>query len=84
MERLAKSTSGVNNINSEQLRGLRFQIPKVAEQNEIVARVKVAHSRMERLVAESTRAFELLNRLDQATLAKAFRGDLLDETQQRE
>ena len=76
VERLAKSTSGVNNINSEQLRSLQFSLPPLAEQHEIIRRVQEAFSQIDSLAGNAERAGELLDRLDQAILAKAFRGGL--------
>jgi type I restriction enzyme, S subunit len=78
IENLAKSTSGVNNINSLQLRGLRLPLPPLPEQLEIVRRVDTAFARINQTVAESRRAMSLLDRLDHATLAKAFRGELVE------
>ena len=39
IEQTAKSTSGVNNLNAEELRALRLWLPELAEQREIVSRV---------------------------------------------
>lgn len=77
IEGLAKSTSGVNNINSEQLKAITLRIPSLEEQKEIVEKIHSALSSIDHLRDEATRADKLLDRLDQATLAKAFRGDLL-------
>ncbi len=76
IERFARSTSGVNNINSEQLRSLRIPLPSLREQEEIIHRVHSALSQMHSLLSNTNRAEELLDRLDQAILAKAFRGEL--------
>ena len=51
VERFAKSTSGVNNINSAQLRSLEIPLPSLAEQREIVRRVRAAFLQIE-LAAE--------------------------------
>jgi type I restriction enzyme, S subunit len=79
IEGLAKSTSGVNNINSEQLRAIPLKIPPLEEQKEIVEKIQSALSSIDHLRAEAGRADKLLDRLDQATLAKAFRGDLVPQ-----
>jgi type I restriction enzyme, S subunit len=76
IERLARSTSGVNNINSEQLKGLRLPLPPLQEQYEIVRRIETAFAQIDRTAAETARAHLLLDRLDQAALAKAFQGRL--------
>jgi type I restriction enzyme S subunit len=77
IEGLAKSTSGVNNINSEQLKALKLPLPPLPEQSEIVRRVENAFAQINQTAAETARASLLLDRLDQATLAKAFRGKLV-------
>lgn len=76
IERLAKSTSGVNNINSEQLKSLKFPQPCLQEQKEIVARIHATFARIEQMAIDADCALRLLDRLDQATLAKAFRSEL--------
>lgn len=77
IEGLAKSTSGVNNINSEQLKAITFKLPPLEEQKEIIAKVQSAFSSIDHLRDEAIRGDNLFDRLDQATLAKAFRGDLV-------
>ena len=73
----ARSTSGVHNINSEEVRALQFSLPPVREQQEIVRRVeamfKLAEAVEKRVVAARVRA----EKLTQAILAKAFRGELV-------
>ena len=49
------------------------------EQQEIVRRVEVALTWIDRLAAEATSARKLVDRLDQAILAKAFRGELVPQ-----
>lgn len=61
------------------LSGLRnFLIPKLSqiEQLELMRRIEFAFARIDRVAAEAERATALLDRLDQATLARAFRGEL--------
>ncbi len=73
----ARSTSGVHNINSEEVRALQFFLPPVGEQQEIVRRVEtlfnLADTIEKRVAAASLRA----EKLTQAILAKAFRGELV-------
>jgi len=83
IEALAKSTSGVNNINSEQLKALRIPKPPLREQLEIVRRVNESFNRIERAAGEARRASDLLDRLEQAALTKAFRGELVPSDGQR-
>jgi type I restriction enzyme S subunit len=77
VEGLAKSTSGVNNINSEQLKALHLPLPPLLEQDEIVRRVERAFAHSDRATFEALKAARLLDRLDQAVLERAFRGDLV-------
>jgi type I restriction enzyme, S subunit len=79
LERLAKSTSGVNNVNSTQLKALPFTRPDLDEQEQIVGHVRAAFTWINRLAAEAARARNLIDHLDQAVLAKAFRGDLVPQ-----
>ena len=48
-------------------------VPPIEGQQEIVRRIKAVFRTSEKLVVETSRATQLLDRLDQATLAKAFR-----------
>ena len=75
----AKSTSGVNNINSEQLKNLQIKIPSLSKQRIIVSRVIKAFSHTDRLETEAQRALALLDRLESSLLAKAFRGELVPQ-----
>jgi type I restriction enzyme, S subunit len=79
VERLAKSTSGVNNINSTQIKGLPLLRPSLDEQREIVCRVDTAFAWIDRLSSEATNARKLIGHLDQAVLAKAFQGELVPQ-----
>jgi type I restriction enzyme, S subunit len=63
-------------INLEDLRKLPVQVPPVDEQQEIVRRVQAAFLRIDAMTHEAERATALLERLDQAVLTKAFRGEL--------
>lgn len=75
----AKSTSGVNNINSDEIKSLRVVLPPLPEQREIVRRVQHAFSWIDRLVTQASSARKLVDRLDQMILAKAFRGELVSQ-----
>lgn len=79
IEQQAKSTSGVNNINSTQIGQLAIQLASIEEQVEIVRIVKKAFSWIDRLALEATSASNLISNLDQAILAKAFRGELVPQ-----
>jgi type I restriction enzyme S subunit len=73
----ARSTSGVNNINSEEVRALQFLLPPVEEQDEIVRRVEALLSVGDRLEGRYAKAKTQVDRLTQSVLAKAFRGELV-------
>lgn len=60
-----------------EVRALHICLAPLAEQREIVRRIESAFKKIDRLAAERNHAAALLDRLDQATLTKAFRGDLL-------
>ena len=79
IEATAKSTSGVNNINSEELRSLPINLPKLEEQTEIVRRVETLFAFSDRLEARLQAAQTAAQRLTPALLAKAFRGELVPQ-----
>ncbi|WP_163875663.1 restriction endonuclease subunit S [Rhizobium laguerreae] len=54
-------------------------VAPIPEQHEIVRRIKSAFAKIDRLAAEASRALELVGRLDEAILAKAFRGELVPQ-----
>lgn len=59
------------------IRALHICLPSPEEQHEIVQRVRTGLAEIDRLAAEASAARRLLDRLDQAILAKAFRGELV-------
>lgn len=68
----------VRGINIGDVRALQIPIPSSEEQLEIVHRIETAFDRINKLSkAETARAATLLDRLEEATLAKAFRGELI-------
>ena len=66
-------------LNLEQLREIAVPVPSLTEQAEIVRLVTSAFAEIDRLTAEASAARRLLDRLDQAVLAKAFRGELVPQ-----
>jgi type I restriction enzyme S subunit len=77
IELTARSTSGVNNINSEEVKAISLELPPLEEQAEIVRRVEKLFAYAERLEARYTSASEHVERLTPSLLAKAFRGELV-------
>jgi type I restriction enzyme, S subunit len=66
-------------INGEILRNLFLPLPSLSEQKEIVYRMEAAYAWIDRLASETTRARKLIDHLEQAILAKAFRGELVPQ-----
>jgi hypothetical protein len=74
-------TDGVSqsNINTKKLAEFTFLLPEPDEQAEVVRLIDVGLIEIDRLAAEAAAARRLLDRLDQAILAKAFRGELVPQ-----
>lgn len=66
-------------INQDGLNRTPFPLPPLAIQGEIFRRIEAAFAWLDNLAAEHARAAHLLPKLDQAILAKAFRGDLVPQ-----
>lgn len=66
-------------INLRQLKAFEFHLPPLHIQEEIVRRIDTAFAEIDRLTTEAAAARRLLDRLDQAILAKAFRGELVPQ-----
>lgn len=79
IEVTSRSTSGVNNINSEELRALPVLLAPVDEQLEINRRVDRLFGFAKRLEERVTKAQASTDRLTPALLAKAFRGELVPQ-----
>jgi type I restriction enzyme S subunit len=62
-----------------EIRALHIALPPVEEQREIVTRIKSALNCADRVEAEAARARALLDRLESAILAQAFRGELVPQ-----
>lgn len=75
----AKSTSGVNNVNAQELQNLELPLPSIAAQKERIASIESAFTWIERLTGDATSARKLIDYLDQSVLAKAFKGDLVPQ-----
>lgn len=66
-------------INLSQLRQHKLLLPPVQEQYEIIRRIEAAFAKIDRLAVEAKQALTLLGKLDEAILAKAFRGELVPQ-----
>lgn len=79
----ATGTAGnMPKINGSTVRETLVPTAPVEEQREIVRRIETAFAKIDRLAGQAKRALELVGKLDDAILAKAFRGELVpqDET----
>ncbi|WP_245459903.1 restriction endonuclease subunit S [Rhizobium leguminosarum] len=83
-KRDSKATAGQSNLTLELCRGLPVPTCDAREQHEIVRRIDSAFAKIDRLATEATRALELVDRLDEAILAKAFRGELVPQDENDE
>lgn len=73
----AKSSAGINNINTVQLASLRIPLPPLEEQQKIVERVESIFRWADKLKDEVDAARERVDKLTASILAKAFRGELV-------
>ncbi|NVD37649.1 restriction endonuclease subunit S [Ensifer sp. HO-A22] len=71
-----KQTTNLASISKSKLSAMEVPIPPFEEAVEIVRRIESAFARIDRLASEAKRALELVGKLDDAILAKAFRGEL--------
>lgn len=66
------------------LRNFEIPLPPLEGQHEIVRRIESAFAKIDRLAKEAKRALELVGKLDEAILAKAFRGELVPQDENDE
>jgi type I restriction enzyme S subunit len=78
LEAFAPATAQ-KNINLETLSNVRVPLPSLVEQQEIIHRIEIALSWIDRLASEASNARNLIEHLDRAVLAKAFRGELVPQ-----
>lgn len=70
---------GQANVNGTKLRGLGVPLMPLEEQKVVWTRIQSAFADIDRMVTEAAVARRLLDRLDQAVLTKAFRGELVPQ-----
>jgi type I restriction enzyme, S subunit len=73
---LSPGEHGQPYVNQTTLNDLQMPLPPISEQREIVRLIKRASEWIDHLASETTGARKLIDHLDQAILAKAFRGEL--------
>ncbi|KQM27946.1 MULTISPECIES: restriction endonuclease subunit S [unclassified Sphingomonas] len=80
-EQIRAATKGVaqQKISLDSFRRMVLPIPPLAEQRQIATVLRATFARADRLEAEAARARALLDRLEAAILAKAFRGELVPQ-----
>ncbi|MCW2283165.1 type I restriction enzyme S subunit [Rhodoblastus acidophilus] len=66
-------------LSFEQIRAFEVPIVDSEQAGEIVRRIESAFAKIDRMAAEAASASKILDRLDQALLAKAFRGELVPQ-----
>jgi len=78
---IMKTGMSDSGLNITQDKFLELQIPALdyGDQEELVKRIEAAFDRADRLETEAARARALLNRLEAAILARAFRGELVPQ-----
>ena len=77
IEGFAKSTSGVNNINSGEIQSLIVPLCSVQEQQEVVVQLSAMMSGMDATTTEIDEQLRTTDTLRQAVLKKAFAGQLV-------
>ncbi|RYH65984.1 MAG: hypothetical protein EON54_05300 [Alcaligenaceae bacterium] len=76
--------SGPKALNCERVRELEINLPPLSEQTEIVRRVEVLFAVADRIEARANAARAQAQRLSPLALAKAFRGELVQQDPQDE
>ncbi len=76
IETVASSSSGLHTLSISKVGGLPIPLAPPAEMDIVVSLIEAAFAAVDKAGFEVSRASELLNRLEQATIAKAFRGEL--------
>jgi type I restriction enzyme, S subunit len=79
IESLVKSSAGQKGVSGADLKGVRFSLPSLDEQQEIIRRAEQLFSLADQLEARLTAARQIVERLTPALLAKAFRGELVPQ-----
>ncbi len=74
-----KGVVGQSNLSLEQCRSLRIPLPSLEEQTEIVTRVESLFAKADKIEKQYQLLKEKIDTLPQAILAKAFKGELVEQ-----
>lgn len=77
IEAKAKSTSGVNNINSEELAILKISLPLIEEQRNIIQEIESRLSVVDKMDQSISESLQQADALKQSILERAFEGRLI-------
>jgi len=73
------SSAGQKTVSQGTLGRILVPVPSIDKQDEVVARIEAAFAWLDKVAHEHAQATRLLDHLDQALLAKAFRGELVSQ-----
>ena len=79
IEQAAKTTTGLWKVAQGDLESISIPLPPLPEQQEIVRRVEALFAMADRIEVRLANAQKTVERLTPATLAKAFRGELVPQ-----
>lgn len=79
IELTARSTNGINNINSKEIQAIIVEFPCLEEQYEIIRRAERLFAYADRLERHTQAAYTEVEHLTPALLDKAFRGELVPQ-----
>ncbi len=77
IEAAAHTTAGIHKVSQKDLRGISLPVPPLAEQHEIIRRVEALFKLADAIEKRAAAATQRVEKLTQAILAKAFRGELV-------
>jgi len=84
IESAAKTTAGIWKVSQPDLESVAFPLPSIEIQAEIVQRIHTLFSLADRIEARYVKALKHAQRLAPLSLAKAFRGDLVQQDPKEE
>ena len=76
MFRMAKSSAGINNINTKELGAISLTVPLLPEQDEIVHIINEMMDKEQQSKAAAEAVFDQIDLMKKSILARAFRGEL--------